>query len=129
MRKFKEKQVQFEKIVLGHPIRAELTALDRGVHILLTGGERTHVGSLSICNEDGIQTLEFRGHKEGMISALWARRLYQAWDIPVTVACGIHYDRATKEEICLIVEAAGEMLEETIDCKADCFKTEKPKFH
>ena len=114
MRKFKEKRIQFEKTVLGHPLRAELTALDHGVHILLTGGERTHVGAVSICNEEGVQTLELRGHKESILSALWAGRLYQTWDIPVTVVCGIHYDNATKEELCLIVEAAGEMLEEVV---------------
>ena len=49
-------------------------------------------------------------HREGVVSAKWAATLHHAWDCPVTVACGIHYDQASKEEIRIVVEETDIML-------------------
>lgn len=108
------KKTTYRRSVLGYPITAEITMLDVGVHILLAGGALTHIGAVSICGRDGLQTIEEKNHKESIISAGWAGRLYQAWNCPVTVSCGIHYDHISGKEIQIIVKETEHMLEEII---------------
>lgn len=51
--------MRLERTVLGHPLIAELTALDEGWDVCITGGCRTHVGAVTLAEPDGqIQTLQ-----------------------------------------------------------------------
>lgn len=100
------------RTVLNSPITAEITPLDSGVHILLTGGCRSHIGAVSICGSEGLRTIELPGHREGVVSTGWAESLHCAWEIPVTVACGIHYENASREEIQEVLAAVASLREE-----------------
>lgn len=106
--------ITLTRTVLGYPVTAELTVLDNGLHVLLTGGCKTHIGAVSICDQDGTQTLELPAHREKLVSIQWAERLYAACRRPVTAACGIHYDLASREDIKEILAATDSMLEEMI---------------
>ncbi|WP_294145057.1 hypothetical protein [uncultured Clostridium sp.] len=106
------KRVTYRQTVLNYPITAEISVLNQGIHILLVGGMKTHIGAVSICSADGLHTMEEDGHRESAVSARWAQALFEVWGCPVTVACGIHYDYITKEKIGLILDETEVMLEQ-----------------
>ena len=102
-----------EKEVLGHPIRADIAQLDQGLHVLLTGGCCTHVGAVTLAGPgEQTRTLLRQAHKDDVVSRRWAEELCRATGAPACVACGIHYDNATKEQLTVIVQACEELLKE-----------------
>lgn len=101
--------------LFGYDIRAKITRLDIGMHILITGGCRTHIGALGHQDEDGLQIWEFAGHREGVICRQWLSECYKAWKMPVTVACGIHYDNLSGEGICRVLERSEQMCRECLE--------------
>lgn len=105
--------MKLEKIVLGFPIRAELTKLDEGWNIGIFGGCKTHVGAVTLAEPDGsVQTMERPGHKDSFVSSHWAAELAAHWNAPVCVRCGIHYDHATQEQLAVIMAACEDLLRE-----------------
>lgn len=102
-----------ERTVLGFPIRAEIRKLDEGWDVGIFGGCRTHVGAVSLAAPDGtVETLERPGHRDCVISARWAAELAAHLNAPACVRCGIHYDRAEKEQLTAIVAACEDLLRE-----------------
>jgi hypothetical protein len=104
-----------EETLFGYPIRAEAQRLDDGLHVLLTGGCRTHIGAVSLAQPgQEPETRFFPGHKDQFLSQPWAKALAEKTEQTVCVVCGIHYDQATKEQIAQIVEVTDRMLEELL---------------
>ena len=105
------KEIYLEKKLMGYQLKARCSILDEGIHVLLTGGSRTHVGAVSFCFPgETVQTVQFPGHRDGVVSKKWAEYLCRKFCTLVTVNCGIHYDNVCKEEICQIVAETEEML-------------------
>ncbi len=96
----------------GYEITAAVTKLDYGYHVLLTGGSRTHVGSVSSAGYDNDISHQFTGHRDEVVSKMWADALHEISGEPVVVCCGIHYDGVNKEQINAIVDACGRLLED-----------------
>ena len=97
--------------LFGYAIQARCTVLDSGLHILVIGGSKTHVGAISYCFPgEPVQTIQFPAHRDGVVSARWAERLCSQTNAPVTVACGIHYDNVSKAEINEIVRTTEHLL-------------------
>lgn len=96
----------------GYSIDAACTVLDEGIHVLITGGSRTHVGAVScaFCGEE-VQTFQFPAHRDGAVSEAWAKALCLTFQTPVVVNCGIHYDNVTKCEIMEIMAVTEKLLE------------------
>lgn len=95
----------------GYSIEARVHLLDAGLHVLLTGGCRTHVGAVSYSFPgESVQTIQFPTHREGVVSEQWAKALCEHLHCPVVVNCGIHYDRVSKADIREIVSAAEQLL-------------------
>lgn len=95
----------------GYPILAQITQLDSGIHVLLTGGQRSHVGAVTMAQNGQIfSTVDYPGHREAVITERWAKELSGLTHDDVTVACGIHYDKATKEQIETVIKICEEML-------------------
>lgn len=106
-----DRNVILEESLLGFSIRCSATVLDDGIHVLLTGGSRTHMGAISTCLPgEPPETRVFPGHKEHYISEPWARALADHFGVPVCVVCGIHYDNATKAQISEIMDRTNGML-------------------
>lgn len=102
-----------ERNVLDHPIWVEIKKLDDGWDIGIYGGCSTHVGAVSLADPSGaLQTMERLHHKDSFVSARWAKELAKAWQAPICVRCGIHYDNATKEQLEIIIASCDEMLRE-----------------
>ena len=100
-----------ERSLFGWPLRAEVTLLDEGAHVLFTGGVRTHVGAVSIAeNGSTLSHVQRPGHRDGEISRRWAEALSGRWRCCVTVACGVHYDGVDRQMIQQILAQAEDML-------------------
>ena len=105
------REIQLEKTLMGYRLEARCNILDEGIHILLVGGSRTHVGAVSVCLPgENVHTIQFPEHRDSVVSKKWAEYLCRKFCTPVTIACGIHYDQVSKKDICRIVEETEEML-------------------
>jgi len=102
-----------ERVFFDYSITAEVTKLDEGMHILLTGGSKTHIGA--ICYKypqmESV-TLEFPSHKEGELAKSWVSTLSEVYGGPIFVFCGIHYKLESKDEIKKILKTCDELLNE-----------------
>lgn len=113
---------QFERrcTLFGVDITAQVTILDNGVHVLLTGGERSHVGAVALAqNGELLACPSFSGHKERVVSERWALALSRKTRSCATVACGIHYDNATADQISEILHTCDGLLRETLAAMAE----------
>lgn len=101
--------------LFGKAITCDVTRLDQGIHVLLTGGDKSHIGAVSTAEPDGTaETQRFPGHKDQYISAPWAEKIAQTAKIRTTVVCGIHYDTVTKVQIETILKETDALLEEIL---------------
>ena len=67
------RQRHVSKTLYGYEIAADATALDEGIHVLLYGGEKSHIGAVTIVGPGGqVNTTAFDGHKEDTLSQKWA---------------------------------------------------------
>ena len=87
-------------IFRGKQVTCEIIRLDAGIHVLLTGGDRSHIGAWSMAQPDSpVQTTQLPGHRDGEVSERWAELLSRATGETVFVVCGIHYDNLSREEL------------------------------
>ncbi len=97
-----------KRIVLGHTLQVRVQELDEGWDILVIGGSKTHMGAVTLADPGGTeQTLERKDHRDSQISRPWVLALANAWNAPVCVRCGVHYDGISKKQIDQIVEEFG----------------------
>lgn len=100
----------------GKRIFVEAVRLDYGLHVLVAGGERSHVGAVSGAGYPEEKTVSFGTHKEAAVTERWARALADFTGEPCMAAAGIHYDGAEPETIRKILAACEELLEELKSC-------------
>lgn len=101
--------------VLGREIRCDATRLDEGIHVLLTGGHKSHIGAVSVCDPGKEpETMTMPGHKEQYVTAPWSKAISNAANARCCVVCGIHYDNATPQELAAIMDAVGQLLNQLI---------------
>ena len=95
---------QKEVTLLGKKVQIFICQTDCGVQLLIAGGDRSHIGSVSIADEQSnLVSHVFDGHRDNVISDQWAKVLSQKWKVPVVVSVGIHYDSITPQEIQFVV--------------------------
>lgn len=106
---------EYQIELFGYPIRCAVTRLEEGVHILLTGGCRSHIGAVSTAEPGGeVQTQLFPGHKDQYISAPWAKAVCEKTGERACVVCGIHYDHAERSQIAEILRETDALLEKIL---------------
>ena len=75
--------------------------------LLITGGEEEHIGAATLIERNAtISTLIKEGHKEHFISESIAQRVYDNIKKDLLVVCGIHIDKASVEEIDILIDNA-----------------------
>lgn len=112
----KYETIHLTDIVRQQPIHLNIDLLDEGVHALITGGEHTHIGAVTIVSPYGeLKSIQYPGHKDGVLADMAAKKLYETCQCPVTVSAGIHYDNITKEEIAEVVQSIEKLLTQAID--------------
>lgn len=106
-----EKQiVLFEKTIF-----VRLTQTDEGITAFVTGGDKTHVGAVTVIDHDGKKdTITLPGHKETIIAETWADVIYAQRRVPVVVTAGIHFEHITKEQIEMVLKATDELLNDML---------------
>ena len=105
-----------ERSLFGKTITCRAEKLDQGVHVLLTGGDQSHIGAYTLAEPGRAPvTTAFPGHKDQFLSEPWAKALSEKTGARTLVVCGIHYDNATKEQIGAIVDACSELLAELLE--------------
>lgn len=108
-------EFRIERNLYGFSITAVVTQLDQDIHILLTGGCLSHIGAVSMY-EHGRQKgfFQLAGHKDGIVGSRWAEEISVRRKGTVTVACGIHYNHATRQMLQEIMKVTDEMLSEAV---------------
>ena len=102
--------------VFDQEISAYVLIPDEGIHVTVCGGEKSHIGAVSVVDPDGARhDMQFPGHKDGMIAARWADALHAAGYCPVVVCAGIHYDHLSKEGIAAVMNAADQLLVQVLE--------------
>ncbi|MCD7737777.1 MAG: hypothetical protein LUH58_01875 [Lachnospiraceae bacterium] len=110
------RKFQISRSLMQEELAAELLVLPMGVEVCLYGGSLPHIGAVSIVDPDGnMTTTQFPGHRDGVVSAGWAKTIADEGFLPVSAVVGIHYDNLTKEEIEAVVAATDEMLKEALE--------------
>lgn len=109
------RQFELRRTLFGADITAQVTMLDDDIHVLLTGGERPHVGAAALAQTGELTgCLSFPGHKEQVVCEQWARSLSEYTGGCATVACGIHYDHLAPERIQAVLDICDKLLDETL---------------
>lgn len=108
--------MKWERSVLGRPVCCTLTQLDDGIHVLLTGGDLSHIGAVSVCDPaKAPETITLPGHKEQYITEPWAKAIANAARQRCCVVCGIHYDSASPEDIRRILSETDQLLRQILE--------------
>lgn len=109
------KTVKICRQALGKRITAQVLVLDTGVHVSVFGGQKPHIGAISIVDPDGnCTTQQFAGHRDGAVSEPWAQEFARAGYRPVVVEAGIHYDHLHPAQISLVLECCEQMMREVL---------------
>lgn len=110
------RQFTLTRSLMGADITAQVLVLDEGCHVSLFGGNRTHIGAISVVSPAGLmEATQFPGHRDRVVSDRWAKALAEAGHGPCVVEAGIHYDHLNRQEIDRVVALTGEMLNTTLD--------------
>ena len=68
--------------------------------VLLDGGDRPHLGAVSLCGADGVcRDLSEPQHREALLASQIAQQIQSATKCVVSVLCGIHINEITPQEI------------------------------
>lgn len=102
-----------ETFCLGRRLWAEVQRLDNGLDVGLYGGDASHVGAVTLTDGAECRTLQRPGHRDAVLSEMWARHLAQLTRGPVCVRCGIHFDHFTKQDLTEVLRASEELLRKT----------------
>ena len=110
----------FEAEALGQTISAEVARLGVGLDVGVYGGQRTHVGAVTLAEADGhCRTLLREGHRDDAVSERFAAAPAARFGVPVCVRCGIHYDGIGRAEIAAVLAACEALLEQALERAQD----------
>lgn len=115
-----------EKHIPDITIRVEITRLGQDYHILLTGGEKPHIGCIvlavprpSLAGNGQVSStasvLNVTGHKDEQICRYLAEYISAEKESVVVCTGGIHIDQITERQIGEIVEIVRIIAEEIVE--------------
>ncbi|MDH5807013.1 MAG: hypothetical protein QXW62_00340 [Candidatus Methanomethylicaceae archaeon] len=83
--------------------------------IIIGGGEKPHIGSISLCTGTPPISISLINHKDYIISHNAAWKIHKKYNCNVIVICGIHIDNATKEDIEILLRNSEKCIEKFIN--------------
>jgi len=84
--------------------------LDRGLVLMLGGGESSHVGGAAYVTPEGEEdVMEVKGHRDMEVLLPIAREACKKYGLPVLATGGIHIENASKADIEKIIENCKEL--------------------
>lgn len=107
-------------------LEAIITNTQEGVNIYLGGGEKTHIGTVVLCQpreslkQDGSRSvttsvLNILGHKDDDIAKPIAEILCRCLNEKIVVSAGVHIENATAAEIQALLELGNRLAENIIE--------------
>lgn len=108
-----------------HRVRLLAVLTEEGVIITLLGGEKPHVGAVvlsiprpSLAEPERLSCTSIvvprLGHKDDQIAKPLAEELANKCGQPVAVVAGLHVDRATTEDIDLLVQNSWQAMQDLL---------------
>ncbi|MCD7920625.1 MAG: hypothetical protein LUG45_11290 [Clostridiales bacterium] len=111
------KSLHFETVVLSKTITVDLLLAGSDWNVLISGGDKPHVGSISVARPDrsgevSLEKIVLPSHKDDYVGDRYAAALAAVTGQTVAVSCGIHYDGLSKLGIAQVMEAMEALLTE-----------------
>ncbi|MFW9788593.1 MAG: hypothetical protein ACFFE2_10090 [Candidatus Thorarchaeota archaeon] len=113
-----------EKKAGRHPIYLEAKEFGKDLLIAIYGGDEHHIGGVATAYPTpshyrdattvSVNTLTLPGHKDYVVANTAAEKICKALEVPVVVTVGIHYDKATSEDIQEIISVVDALVDEII---------------
>jgi hypothetical protein len=103
-----------------------MESVEIGHDLLVTifGGDEHHIGGVAVAyptpshyrsaSTVSLNSISFPGHKDYVVANSTAVSLSKALDRPIVVTAGIHYDKATSEEIKEIIQTVESLTQDVI---------------
>lgn len=121
---FRQNTIELHAEYMNCDIAAYCQQLDYGYEIRILGGHHSHVGSVTVADEQGtLQTITLPGHKEDVITRQWASQIWEIAKQPISVLAGVHYDHLRKEQLMEVIQILDKLLS---DCKTELQKRVSP---
>lgn len=106
----------------GITLNCEVIRMGYDMLIALSGGDSPHIGSVSMAvsrpslaaaesNSATVSTYVYTGHMDNRLSDAMAGRLAGRLNCHVAVACGVHIENITREQIEIIIQMCDELTE------------------
>ncbi len=96
----------------------KLLTLGNDLVVLIGGGEKPHVGAVSLAEKEGesvsVKTLVSHRHKEGKVASKAAKEITGKVGVKTVVIAGIHIEKAEKQEIKELLNNVDELINELI---------------
>ena len=110
--------------ILNRTVTCTVTPLDDGIHVLLAGGDKGHIGAVSVCDPGAApETMTCRGIKEQYIAVPMVQKaIADAAGQRCCTVCGIHYDNATPQQISAVMEGCDGLLSQLLTQLPDLLK-------
>ena len=115
-----------ERECLGSKLTARAVFAGDDLWVLVSGGEKPHIGSVSVGiprksltgdggNSSTVSTFNVTGHKDDVVGNLFAACLASEFCCTVSVSCGIHYHALSHEALGRIMDEVEFLLAELVD--------------
>lgn len=109
--------IELERLIDGKKITMSAIMIGDDIQVLSYGGDKPHIGAVSVAvpyERDGsagatVSTLTLLTHREDLLSRQVAESLCKHFKTVVSVSCGIHFDRISKELIARIQDEVLDM--------------------
>ena len=105
-------------------IYLETRNIGKDLLVSIHGGDEHHIGGVAIAyvtqshyrdaSTISVSTLTFPGHKDYIVANSAAEKICKSLERQTVVTVGIHYEKATKDEVTTIVEVVDQLVDELI---------------
>lgn len=94
-----------------HRVWVKKQELDKGLVLMLGGGDSSHVGGAAYVTPDGEEdVMEVKGHHDMKVLLPLARAAARKYGVPVMAVGGVHIDDATKADIDKVIANCRELV-------------------
>jgi hypothetical protein len=107
-----------------HTIYLETQEIGKDILVSIHGGDEHHIGGVAIAyvtqshyrdaSTISVSTLTFPGHKDYIVANSAAEKICKSLHRQTVVTVGIHYEKATKDEVNVIIETVDALIDELI---------------
>lgn len=95
-----------------HKVWVRVQKLDKGLVLMLGGGDSSHVGGAAYVTPDGgEEIMEVQGHHDVEVLLPLARAASKKYGVPVMAVGGVHINEATKADIERVIANCKELAE------------------